>query len=106
MKIIIDQSFSCLSRFLRKHDYIDDTRFTVDVCDIYWSVFHQKWKAAAKHRTTLCGELKCWGIYMFDIKSWISPFLEEIHGHAARHVLLFAGILRGSVLCSLSTLVS
>ena len=27
--------------------------------------------------------------YIFDIKSWISPCLEEIHGHTAPHVFLF-----------------
>lgn len=27
--------------------------------------------------------------YMFDIKSWISPFLEDIHGHTVPHIFLF-----------------
>lgn len=27
--------------------------------------------------------------YIFDIKSWIAPYLDEIHGHTAPHVFRF-----------------
>ena len=60
----IDQTFSCVSRYLRKNDDL-----------------------------TVPGEL-----HSFLFKTWLSPCLEEIHGHTVPHVFLFRRGLSGKSL--------
>ena len=86
----IDQSFSCLSRYLRKHDALTmPGQSTLNVCiDSCIGSFVIEMDAAlrasnqnVKHSSTLN--------YVFDIKNWIAPHLDEIHGHTAPHVFRF-----------------
>ena len=83
----IDQSFSYLSRYLRKHDAL--TMPGQSVCDSSCiGSFVIEMDAAlwasnqnVKHSSTLN--------YVLDIKIWIAPHLDEIHGHTAPLVFRF-----------------
>lgn len=46
---------------------------------------------AANHTVRETSTLK----FIFDIKTWISPYLEEIHGHTTPHVFLFRRNVKG-----------
>lgn len=111
----IDQTFSCLSRYLTKHDALTMSGIT----DNYWlthimllliymeymyniaytpccgqpiSTFVVNFIEleacckAANHTVRQTSTLK----FIFNIKTWISPYLEEIHGHTAPRVSLLS----------------
>lgn len=107
----IDQTFSCLSRYLRKHDALTMSGIT----EIKYIVFGD-WHTQIVYNTPSCVQtIYCHFIemeacckaanhtvretstlkFIFDIKTWISPYLEEIHGHTTPHVFLFRRNVKG-----------
>ena len=84
----IDQSFSFLSRYLRKHDALTmPGQYTLNVC-IDSSCIGIEMDAALR-ATNQNVNNSCTLNYVFDNKNWIAPHLNEIHGHTAPHVLRF-----------------
>lgn len=99
----IDQSFSCLSRFLRKHDALTIPGiYKIDVYDVEVLLSAPKFvlllemEASCKASNQAVRGTEVFQ-YMFDIKSWISPFLEDIHGHTVPHIFCSTEILLGNV---------
>lgn len=90
----IDQSFSCVSRYLRKHNaltipgkFIDLNNHCYTTCSMLLYVFSALEAAckAANHTTRKTMTLH----YIVDFKKWLAPHIEEVHGHTNPHIFLF-----------------
>lgn len=87
----IDQSFSCLSRYLRKHDALTmpgKTVFIFYTVKIYFISNYVEMEEALKSSNQNVKN-SCTLNYVYDIKNWIAPYLDEIHGHTTPHVFRF-----------------
>ena len=89
----IDQTFSCLSRYLRKHDAITMPGTFISITSMVTNSIKVFFHFTEMHDCCKAANSSVRGVtnlqYIFDIKSWLSPHLAEIHGHTTPHVFLF-----------------
>lgn len=85
----IDQTFSCLSRLLKRCDALTMQGMTLYIAlNSYLRLLFtdmEKRLIESNQSTKSAATLK----YVFDIKSWISAHIEEIHQHTVPHVFSF-----------------